>query len=47
MREIKKRRTALVAYNAVFEDMGDISKLEYLIKIVENAISRGKKSNKD
>ena len=36
-------RTALVAYNAVFDDMGDISKPEYLIKIVEDAINRGNK----
>ena len=35
-------RTALVAYNAVFDDVGDISKPEYLIKIVEDAIIRGK-----
>ncbi len=34
-------RTALVAYNAVFDDMGDISKPEYLIRIVEDAITRG------
>lgn len=32
-------RTALVAYNAVFDDMGDISKPEYLIKIVEDALT--------
>ncbi|MBD5509505.1 MAG: hypothetical protein HDR05_16060 [Lachnospiraceae bacterium] len=31
-------RTALVAYNAVFDDLGDLSKKEYLIKIVEDAI---------
>lgn len=36
-------RTALVAYNAVFDDMGDLSKPEYLIRIVEDAISRGKR----
>lgn len=36
-------RTALVAYNAVFDDMGDVSKPEYLIKIVEDAITRGSK----
>ena len=30
-------RTALVAYNAVFDDMGDISKPEYLIRIMEDA----------
>ena len=32
-------RTALVAYNAVFEDLGDVSKPEYLTRIVEDAIS--------
>ena len=37
-------RTALVAYNAVFDDMGDLSKPEYLIRIVEDAISSGKKT---
>lgn len=31
-------RTALVAYNAVFDDIGDISKPEYLIKIVEDSL---------
>ncbi len=31
-------RTALVAYNAIFDDLGDISKPEYLLKIVEDAI---------
>ncbi|MBO4266005.1 MAG: Fic family protein, partial [Lachnospiraceae bacterium] len=31
-------RTALVAYNAVFADMGDLSKPEYLIRIVEDAL---------
>ncbi len=34
-------RTALVAYNAVFDDLGDKSKPDYLIKIVEDAIIRG------
>lgn len=33
-------RTALVAYNAVFDDIGDLSKPEYLIRIVEDAITR-------
>lgn len=33
-------RTALVAYNAVFDDTGDLSKPEYLIRIVEDAITR-------
>ena len=32
--------TALVAYNAVFDDMGDLSKPEYLVRIVEDAILR-------
>lgn len=32
-------RTALVAYNAVFEDLGDLSKKEYLEQIVLDAIS--------
>ncbi len=35
-------RTALVAYNAVFDDLGDLSKKEYLIKIVEDAIMGAK-----
>lgn len=34
-------RTALVAYNAVFNDIGDVSKPEYLINIVKDAINRG------
>lgn len=33
-------RTALVAYNAIFDDLGDISKPEYLLKIVEDAIKK-------
>lgn len=33
-------RTALVAYNAVFEDLGDLSKKEYLEQIVFDAISQ-------
>ncbi len=37
-------RTALVAYNAIFDDLGDRSKPEYLIKIVEDAIRRGKQN---
>lgn len=32
-------RTALVTYNAVFDDLGDLSKKEYLIKIVKDAIT--------
>ena len=32
-------RTALVAYNAVFDDVGDLSKPEYLINIVEDSIT--------
>ncbi len=39
-------RTALVAYNAVFNDLGDLSKPEYLIRIVEDAITRGRKQKK-
>jgi len=35
-------RTALVAYNAVFDDLGDKSKPEYLVRIVEDAIGRGR-----
>ena len=31
-------RTALVAYNAVFEDIGDLSKKEYLETIVQDAL---------
>ena len=37
-------RTSLVAYNAIFDDLGDKSKPEYLIRIVEDAITRGKSS---
>ena len=36
-------RTALVAYNAIFDDLGDRSKPEYLQRIVEDAIRRGGK----
>ena len=36
-------RTALVAYNAVFDDLGDLSKPEYLRNTVEDAILRGKR----
>lgn len=32
-------RTALVAYNAVFDDLGDLSKKEYLERIVLDAIA--------
>ena len=35
-------RTALVAYNAVFDDIGDVSKPEYLIRIVEDALYRAR-----
>ena len=31
-------RTALVAYNAIFKDLGDLSKTEYLIRIVEDSL---------
>jgi cell filamentation protein len=34
-------RTALVAASAVFHDLGDMSKPEYLIRIVRDAIERG------
>ena len=33
-------RTALVAYNAVFDDIGDLSKPEYLIRIVEDSFEK-------
>lgn len=36
-------RTALVAYNAVFDDLGDLSKKEYVIKIVQDAVQGGKR----
>lgn len=32
-------RTALVAYNAIFPDIGDVSKPEYLLRIVEDALT--------
>jgi len=35
-------RNALVAASAIFNDLGDKSNLEYLIKIVKDAIKRGK-----
>ncbi len=35
-------RTAMVAYNAIFDDLGDKSKPEYLITFVEDAIGRGR-----
>jgi cell filamentation protein len=34
-------RTALVAASAVFQDLGDMAKLEYLVRIVQDAIERG------
>lgn len=34
-------RTALVAYNAVFSDIGDKSRKEYLERIMRDAIERG------
>ena len=37
-------RTALVAYNAVFADIGDKSKPEYLIRIVEDAFVQGERT---
>jgi hypothetical protein len=36
-------RTALVAASAVFHDLGDKSNLEYLIRIVRDAIELGGK----
>ena len=38
-------RDALVAYNAVFEDVGDMSRPEFLRNIVRDAIERGDKKN--
>lgn len=35
-------RTALAAYNAVFYDLGDLSKKEYLLNIVEDAMRHTK-----
>ena len=35
-------RTAMVAYNAIFDDLGDRSKPDYLIRFVEDAIERGR-----
>ena len=35
-------RDALVAYNAVFTDLGDLSQKEHLIRIVRDGISREK-----
>ena len=34
-------RTALVAYNAVFKDIGDLSKKEYLERIIRDGIESG------
>lgn len=34
-------RNALVAANAVFEDLGDLRKPEYLYRIVRDALERG------
>lgn len=36
-------RDALVAANAIFHDIGDKRKPEYLLKIVEDALNRGRK----
>ena len=36
----KYMRDALVAYNAVFPDAGDLSQKEHLIKIVKDGIRR-------
>ena len=34
-------RSALVAANAVFHDLGDLRKPEYLYRIVQDALERG------
>lgn len=39
-------RTALVAYSAVFHDLGDLSKKEYLEKIIRDSLERAKTSDK-
>ncbi len=40
-------RDALVAANAVFSDLGDRRKPEYLYRIVEDALERGKELEED
>ena len=34
-------RSTLVAASAVFKDLGDRSKPQYLVKIIKNALKRG------
>lgn len=40
-------RTALVAYSAVFHDLGDLSKKEYLERIIRDSLERAKTSDKE
>lgn len=40
-------RTALVAYAAVFHDLGDLSKKEYLERIMKDSLERAKTSAKE
>ncbi len=35
-------RSALVAANAIFHDLGDLSKPDYLYRIVQDALEQGK-----
>ena len=39
-------RDALVAANAIFSDIGDLRKPEYLYRIVEDALEQGKEMKK-
>lgn len=38
-------RTALVAYSAVFHDLGDLSKKEYLERIIRDSLEHAKSEN--
>lgn len=40
-------RTALVAYSAVFHDLGDLSKKEYLERIIRDSLEHAKTSGKE
>ncbi len=40
-------RNALVAASAVFKDLGDKSKPQYLVKIVKDALDRGESGIKE
>lgn len=40
-------RTALVAYSAVFHDLGDLSKKEYLERIIRDSLERAQASGKE